>query len=171
MYEQTDWESVGELITQHIGDYTQIDTKDQLDEVVERFTGATADAVENQTPLANPCPYSKRWFTPELKEKQRQYNKARRKWQASTARLSREHHTTQDLLSLMKSRRKEWAKAIERAKSQHWKDFLDRAAEGNLLWKAAKYAEPGTEYANIPPLRAGEQQATESEDKAKLLME
>jgi hypothetical protein len=58
-----------------------------------------------------------------------------------------------------------------RAKSKNWKDFLDRAADGNLLWKAARYAEPGSDYANIPPLYSGEGLATENEDKAELFME
>jgi ribonuclease HI len=171
MYEQTDWDAVGELIAQHMGNNAEIDTQDRLDETIERFTKITADAVEELTPLANPCPYSKRWFTPDLKEKQRVYNKARRKWQTSTARLGRDHQATQEMFSQMQRHRKEWAKAIEHAKSKHWKDFLDRAADGNLIWKAAKYAEPSTDYANIPPLYSGEQMVIENEDKAKLLME
>ncbi len=80
---------------------------------------------------------------PELKEKQRQYNKARRKWQTYTSRLGREIYATQESFLLMQNHRKEWVKVNERAKSKHWKGFLDRATEGNLLWKAAKFAEPG----------------------------
>ena len=171
MYEHTDWNAVGELVLQRMGSQATIETRNQLDEIVERFTRVTAAAVEELTPLANPCPYSKRWFTPDLKDQQRTYNKARRKWQTATAQLGREHATTQEMFAAMKRRRKEWAKAIEHAKSKHWRDFLDQAAKGNLLWKAAKYAEPGTEYSNLPPLTVAGRTAIENEDKAELLLQ
>lgn len=36
----------------------------------------------------------------------------------------------------MQTKRRAWTRAIEKAKSHHWKEFLDKAGEGHL-WKAA----------------------------------
>jgi Reverse transcriptase (RNA-dependent DNA polymerase) len=52
-----------------------------------------------------------------------------------------------------------------------WREFLDRAAEGQLLWKAAKYAEPNDNYSSIPPLSGGQGLVTDNDGKAALLMD
>jgi hypothetical protein len=70
----------------------------------------------------------------------------------------------------MQESKRQWTKAIEKAKSNHWKEFLDRAQKGNLLWKAARYTKPGSPYSNIPPLRTGQNEIRDENDKATLLL-
>jgi hypothetical protein len=148
----------------------RMDTEGQLDQTVNDLIEATQAAVEEHTPPARPCPYSKRWFTPDLKKQQVEVNRARRKWQDSCARRGRNNIITLYLFTEMRTKRREWTRTIERAKATHWKEFLDQAGSGNL-WKAARYMEPGDNYANIPPLVIGQTELTENKDKAKALME
>jgi hypothetical protein len=39
----------------------------ELERTVEKLVKSTAIAIEQHTPLVRPSPYSKQWFTPELK--------------------------------------------------------------------------------------------------------
>lgn len=102
--------------------------------------------------MAKPSPYSKRWFTPDLKEQQREVNKTRRKWQESYAEKGRQDPMSIYLFSDMRAKRRAWTRAIKKVKGTHWKDFLDSAGEGHL-WKAASYIRPWEAYGNIPPLK------------------
>jgi hypothetical protein len=70
----------------------------------------------------------------------------------------------------MQKSKREWTRAIEKAKASHWRDFLDGARSGNLLWKAARYTKPGDSYSNIPPLKTGDNEASEDGDKATLFL-
>lgn len=108
---------------------------------MERLTEATATAVDRHTPNLRPTPYSKRWFTPDLKIQQTEVNHLRRRWQESCAELGRDHTRSMTLFQDMQQKRRAWTRAIEKAKASHWKQFLDEAGEGKL-WKAATYMKP-----------------------------
>lgn len=74
------------------------------------------------------------------------------------------------LLGDMRTKRRTWTRAIEKAKGTHWKDFLDSAGEGHL-WKAASYMRPREAYSNIPPLKQGTEEIVDNTEKAGLFME
>ncbi|EED12026.1 endonuclease/reverse transcriptase, putative [Talaromyces stipitatus ATCC 10500] len=57
---------------------------------------------------------------------------------------------------------------VEKVKSQHWKEFLDKARH---LWKAASYMKPRESYGSIPPLKDGTNEVVDNECKAKMFME
>ncbi|CEJ62645.1 Putative Reverse transcriptase [Penicillium brasilianum] len=57
-----------------MGPWKEIKTRPALDEAVERLTEITTSAVDNHTPNRRPSPYSKRWFTPNLKAQQTEVN-------------------------------------------------------------------------------------------------
>jgi hypothetical protein len=140
-----------------------------LEQTVSSLVEGTTMAVNRFTLLARPCPYSKRWFTPELKIQQREVNKARRKWQESCATKGREDVTTIPFFVEMRSRRREWTRAIERTKATHWKEFLDKASL-NKVWKATPYLGPRDNYASIPALKVGQAEFSGNQDNARILM-
>lgn len=170
-YDRTDWKKVVEAVKAAADRAPRILCRYSLDSAVTDLIRTTSEAVEAYTPRAKPTPYSKRWFTPELKQQQRETNRARRSWQQSCARYGKAHAVTLELLLDMKRRRRAWTRAIEKAKASHWKDFLDQATGDTTLWKAATYGKARDAYSNIPPLIVGEAEHTTNQDKARVLMD
>jgi hypothetical protein len=74
------------------------------------------------------------------------------------------------LFTEMRVKRREWTRTIEQTKASHWREFLDNASSGKL-WKAATHMGPRKNYANIPPLKVGETEVADNQDKARVLME
>jgi hypothetical protein len=70
----------------------------------------------------------------------------------------------------MRLKRREWTRTIERVKTAHWKEFLDKAQEGHL-WKAATYMRPRDSYMNIPTLTIGTREVSENNEKAEAFLE
>tara|TARA_R110002060_G_scaffold43934_6_gene55312 strand:+ start:1420 stop:1734 length:315 start_codon:yes stop_codon:yes gene_type:complete len=97
----------------------QITCAEQLDEEVGKFINTVSTIVKDLTPIANPCPYSKRWFTPELKRQQKEHNKLRRAWQAGCATQGKDHPNTISQFMTMQNSKREWTRAIEKAKASH----------------------------------------------------
>ena len=170
LYQNTDWEEVGKRLHTELNLPDQITHAEQLDEEVGKFINTVSTIVNDLTPTANPCPYSKRWFTPELKRQQKEHNKLRRAWQSGCTTRGKDHPITISQFMTMQKSKREWSRAIEKAKASHWRDFLDGARNGNLLWKAARYTKPGDSYSNIPLLKTGDGEAREDEDKATLFL-
>ncbi|XHF99670.1 hypothetical protein AWENTII_013003 [Aspergillus wentii] len=74
------------------------------------------------------------------------------------------------LFGEMRRKRRVWTRAIEKAKTTHWREFLDKAGEGHL-WKVASYMNPRDNYANIPPLKDGTEEVSDNEAKGELFLE
>ncbi|CAG8891920.1 unnamed protein product [Penicillium nalgiovense] len=169
-YERADWARIGEEVVRQMNPWKQIKTRPTLDRVVENLTAVTAQAVDRFTPDTRPTPYSKRWFTPDLKTQQVEVNQLRRRWQANCAELGREHANTTAAFEAMQQKRRAWTRTIEKAKSSHWKQFLDEAGEGKP-WKAATYMKPRETWGCVPALRVGSDDCTQNEDKARAFMD
>jgi ribonuclease HI len=169
-YERADWAKIGSMIQRQMAGMPQLETKEQLDDAAKSLIAITTAAVDKHTPHAKPCPYSKRWFTPELKLQQREVNKLRRQWQNSCATEGPYHPRTQALFSEMRIKRRAWTRTVEKVKAAHWKDFLDQA-NSRTVWHATPYLERQDDYANIPPLKVGDHEFTDNQDKARVLME
>ncbi|THC87931.1 hypothetical protein EYZ11_012622 [Aspergillus tanneri] len=73
-FNRADWGSIASEVLQQMGLWKEVKTRPALDKVVERFTEVTAAAVDRHTPNLQPTPYSKRWFTPDLKIQQTEVN-------------------------------------------------------------------------------------------------
>ncbi|KAJ9481484.1 hypothetical protein VN97_g11989, partial [Penicillium thymicola] len=80
-YDRADWCKIAEDVLRQMGPWTEAKKRPALDEAVAKLTEATATAVDRYTPNLRPTPYSKRWFTPDLKIQQTEVNHLRRKWQ------------------------------------------------------------------------------------------
>ncbi len=169
-YDRADWEKIGQNILMTLGRPADIVTTADLDRGVQHLIEATTATLDEHIPLQKPSPYSKRWFTPELKTQQVTVNQLRRKWQESCAVRGTTHPTTAALFQNMRQKRREWTRTIEKAKTMHWREFLDKAREGDL-WKAATYMQPQDTYSNIPALKVGEEEITDNRDKAKAFRE
>ncbi|GAA3296697.1 hypothetical protein GCM10020218_080510 [Dactylosporangium vinaceum] len=169
-YERADWARIGDEIVQQMSPWKDIRTRPTLDRVVQQLTSATAQAVDRFTPDTRQTPYSKRWFTPELKAQQVEVNRLRRSWQASCAELGRDHANSKAAYRTMQQKRRAWTRTIEKTKASHWKQFLDEAGEGKL-WKAATYMKPRETWGCIPVLRVGSEELAQNEDKAKAFLD
>lgn len=131
-YTRADWTKIGHEIQEQIGPWKEIKTRPTLDGTVQKLIDATTEVVNRHTPDTRPTPYSKRWFTPDLKYQQTNVNKVRRKWQQSCAMLGCEHPSTITAFQQMQESRRKWTRTIEKAKASCWKEFLDKAGEGKL---------------------------------------
>ena len=129
--------------------------------MVEKLTEEAARAVDRYTPELRPSPYAKRWFTADLKSQQKEVNYARRRWQESCAMAGRDDPYTMALFEDMRQKRRTWTRTIEKAKTSHWKQFLDEAGEGKL-WKAATYMKPRDSWGCIPALKVGDREVTDN---------
>ena len=169
-YDRANWDKIGTQLRLQMEPCPAMTTRPELDRTVEKLIAATSDAVKQHTPLLRPSPYSKRWFTRDLKEQQTELNHARRKWQENCANFGREHAHSKVLFEDMLQKRRAWNRAIEKAKAAHWKQFLDEAGEGHL-WKAATYMKPRDSFTSTPTLRTDTRELTSNEDKAKAFMD
>ncbi|THC87303.1 hypothetical protein EYZ11_013252 [Aspergillus tanneri] len=142
-FDRADWGRIASEVLQQMGPWKEVKTRPALDKVVERFTEATAAAGDRHTPNLRPTPYSKRWFTPDLKIQQ-----------------------TEE----MQQKRRAWTRIIEKAKASHWKQFLDKAGEGKL-WKAATYIKPREAWGSIRTLHADTDELTENKDKTQAFID
>lgn len=90
-YKRADWKKIAEEAVRRVGLWKEIKTRPALDEAVQTPTELTAATVKQFTPDTRPIPYSKRWFTPNLKVQQVKVNQLRRKWQENCGVLRRDH--------------------------------------------------------------------------------
>lgn len=169
-YDRADGEKIGLAVKTAIEPQDTIRNNRDLELTVERLIRSTSSAIEKYTPVLRPSPYSKRWFTPELKHQQREVNRARRRWQNSCAMQGRLHPQSRSLFKNMQRKRRAWTRTIEKAQSTHWIEFLDRAGEG-LLWKAASYMTSRDSYAITPPLAVGNEEVSDNSAKAKAFLD
>jgi ribonuclease HI len=169
-YERANWDKIGAEVLLRMGPWKEIKTRPALDDAVERLTEITTSAVENHTPNRRPSPYSKRWFTPNLKAQQTEVNYIRRKWQKSCAEHGRYHTRSENLFDEMQEKRRTWTRTIEKAKRSYWKQFLNGAGEGKL-WKAASYMKPREAWGCVPALQVDSNELAENEDKAQAFLD
>ena len=169
-YDRADWDKIGGEVLRLMGPWKDVKTRPALDDAVERLVEATAAAVDTCTPDLRPTPYSKCWFTADLKTQQTEVNRLRRKWQESCAELGRGHARSIAMFHNMRDKRRAWTRTIEKAKTLHWKQFLDEAGEGKL-WKSATYMKPREAWGCIPTLRVGDNELTGNEEKAQAFLD
>ena len=169
-YDRADWDKIGKEVQSLMGPWETPSTTQALDAIVEKLTRGTGAAVGHHTPDLQSSPYSKRWFTANLKSQQKEVNQTRRKWQERCVEAGRDDPRSMSLFEDMRQKRMEWTRTIEKAKTSHWKAFLDEAGEGNL-WRAATYMKPRDSWGCTPTLRVGDRELADNEDKAQAFMD
>ena len=169
-YDRADWDKIGNEVQSIMGPWKEPDTTQALDAMVEKLTRGTATAVGRHTPDLRPSPYSKRWFSADLKSQQMAVNQARRKWQENCSEFGRDDPRSMYFFEDMRQKRREWTRTIEKAKTSHWKTFLNEAGEGNL-WKAATYMKPRDSWGCTPALKVGDKELADNKEKAQAFMD
>jgi Endonuclease-reverse transcriptase/Reverse transcriptase (RNA-dependent DNA polymerase) len=169
-FNRADWEKIGLMVQTLMSPWPVISSDSDLELAVEKLVKSTVTAIEQHTPLMRLSPYSKRWFTPQLKQQQQEVNRARRKWQESCVTRGSGDPCTVFLFEDMRRKRRMWTRTIEKAKLTHWREFLDKASE-RYLWKAATYVSPRDSYGIIPALKTDSEEISDNHDKARVFRE
>ena len=104
-FERADWGKIGPRLQSLLEPWPSINSESDLEAAVTRLIGSTITAIDQFTPLSRPSPYSKRWFTPDLKIQQTEVNQARRRWQESCVTRGRQDPGTRALYDEMRQRR------------------------------------------------------------------
>lgn len=169
-YKRAEWAKIGSMIHSHMLGFPKVETRGELDQAVKTLIDITTAAISKHIPRAKPSPYSKRWFTPELKTQLKEVNRSRRKYQRSCARNGRKHPRTEDLHKEWRTKRRNWTRQLEKVKTADWKDFLDQATS-QTVWRATPYMKRNDAFANLPPIRVGDHEVTDNREKARVLLE
>ncbi|KAM5538790.1 hypothetical protein V8D89_007512 [Ganoderma adspersum] len=115
-----------------------------------------AHAADGAVPVAKPCPYSKRWWTPELTALKRA---ARR----LSNRAARRRASPEDAAAA-RATSHEYHTAIRRQKRLHWRTYVESATE-QTIWQASKYvtqAPEDTLASRLPALKLSDGSVAQS---------
>ncbi|KAK6969140.1 hypothetical protein R3P38DRAFT_2588663, partial [Favolaschia claudopus] len=136
-----------------------INNTDELDSVVSDLLNGYVKATEDTVPVADKTPFSKRWFTAELKQQLRDLNKVKNRAARKNA--------TQAERDAVKRARNAYHNALQQQKSKHWREWLEDATE-RTVWQAHKYAShesSETTASRVPDLQTPEGPARTNEEK------
>jgi len=107
---------------------TDDSTKEEVTEAAGSLREAMTVTLDEHARKKRWCPRSKPWWCEELKDLRKELGRARRKWRVVG-------------MSQVKVARREFQRAIRKAKRDCWNRFLQEA-DGNKVWTAAAYATP-----------------------------
>lgn len=143
---------------------------EQYTRAIEDLTRIIQETIKEVVPLVKRCPYSKRWWTKELTKMKKALNQL--------SRVSNIYRAVEDHPSHVEWRNaaKEYAKAVDATRQEHWKDFLEEATSQSI-WTANKYVtgEPTDgSKSRVPTLKVKQrdgsiQEATTNEQKSAAL--
>jgi ribonuclease HI len=147
-----------------------ITSKEAFHNKVNQLTAIIQDTITEQIPIRKPCPFSKRWWNPDLtalkKKKNRLSNKAYRLRDIIDHPVIEEHRKAN----------KEFAEAVEAASKAHWTDWLENITP-HQIYTANNYVtnDPSDfSSARIPTLKTLDNDnaptlASSNTDKVKVL--
>jgi hypothetical protein len=113
---------------------------ESLDLIVDKRTKATATAIDHHNPELRPSPYSKRWFTVDLKSQQKDVNRSRRKWQESCANFGRDDPRTMKIFDDM--RKAKGMDTNDRESQDIALETVPQRSRQREAWKVATYMKP-----------------------------
>jgi hypothetical protein len=111
---------------------SDIADKDTLNALAEGLTTAMQQTIKSKIKLNKPSPHSKRWWNSDLDEMKPNVNRLR--WRARKFRTILDHPSHAEY----RSADREYGNAIEKAKIQHWSDYLENATSTDI-WTANRY--------------------------------
>jgi len=103
-------------------------TKEEVREAAGSLREAMTVTLDEHARKKHWCSRSKPWWCEDLKELRKDLGRARRKWKVAG-------------ISRVKAVRREFRRAIRKAKRDCWNRFLQEA-DGNKVWRAAAYTTP-----------------------------
>ncbi|KIJ35095.1 hypothetical protein M422DRAFT_181181, partial [Sphaerobolus stellatus SS14] len=138
-YQNVDWDKFGLSLANALNN-TLLTTaitptmNTDLDTYVSHLTTATQTTIELHVPHCKASPYSKRWWTPELKILCKKYSLMDR-----IAFHSRGTPQEEECMTRCKIARNTYTSAIKKAKTEHWKNWIENVNERDI-WTAEKLA-------------------------------
>jgi ribonuclease HI/endonuclease/exonuclease/phosphatase family metal-dependent hydrolase len=169
-----DWEDFNKVLTEaleRIRPPAPIRSAEDADSRLDELENAVWDVIDSHVPLAALCPYSKRWWTPELTTQRKEVSKLARK--ARDVQGIEGHPD----IARHKRARNAFAEALRKAKESHWVTWLEEINKRSI-WDAhrlvsAESSDGGA--ARVPALRVRErgtdrvvEEAIANEDKASM---
>jgi hypothetical protein len=171
-FRNIDWEEFCKVLEEQAAEFgipRRLKSQTEVDRECNRLTKALQDTIMQVVPNSVVFPYSKHWWTKELKELRKRFRKLGRKTSKYRNLPGNTIHTE------FKEVHKLYNKAIKYNKRHHWQDWLEKATEPDI-WTANKYiAAPASDggKTRIPALRqqSGESEVTANTncDKSKML--
>ena len=158
-YDKTDWEMFNKIIQKQlpcIPHPSSLWSPEAIDGYTEQLTTVLIKAVEETTPYRKPCRHSKRWWTPELTELQRQANSQRNLYRRTRSPIDKK---------AWEEKANEYTEGITKAQRATWKKYVEKA-DGKSIFQIKKYAFNIATSSLIPTLDG---QAATHEDKVATL--
>ena len=166
MFDRADWKKIREEVSKRIADDSSLhalSSKDELEVAVDRLEVAVNGVLEEHVTRARPSPYTKRWWTDELKTLRLSLSAARNR--LTTVRRRGEDVT--EAAASVKLVRRQYMDKIEHCKREYWTEFLDNREN---IWKAYAYTKASRAGYGIPVLKFEDAEVTEEREKADLLL-
>jgi hypothetical protein len=150
-YRQVDWKEYNKMLKTKLEeaiDTPMPATPQQFHHQLHALTKTIEDTTEELVPKSKPSPYMKRWWSLQLTQTRTETRRLGRKAYARRNDLADAAHEN------YRAARNRYTDEIERAKKDHWKEFLD-CIDQKTIWTAHKYASADTTVggrARIPTL-------------------
>jgi len=136
-FKQADWEKFENTVKEKLESSPTLNspafnTKQELEDAVNKLFKILQEAMAESVPRIKLVPHLKRWWNNDLTEMRKKKNKASArhfKWRGLP-----EHPSHNEYRIIQK----EFAKAIDQAKADHWKGWIEHVT-GDGLWKVNKY--------------------------------
>ena len=149
-FQATDWKKFTDTLTMHLShsEPKRLTSEAEFKQALRTINTALSETIKTEVPVRNPFPHTKRWWSSKLGELRKKKNRLARSSHRWRGLPDHPDHESHRLAS------KEYAKAIETTKKEHWEDWLLSAAERDI-WTANKYVtDPPTDggKSRIPSL-------------------
>src|SRR5258706_2456957 len=170
-YKNVDWKAYKENLENNLTELTTllenpVDTAGRIEHATDLLFEAIDRTTREVVPLIKPTPHTKRWWSNELTLLRKDRNKASAEHYKCSGLPDHPSHSNYKTIS------KEFAKAIETAKADHWQDWINHVG-GEDIWAIHKYMKTNpTDYGHqrIPALKKPDgTSTTTNEQKAKQL--
>jgi hypothetical protein len=128
-FRTTDWKKFGTALEsklQNLPAPNPITSKEEAQDRLNSLLEAIITTIEEKVPLSKPSPYAKRWWSAELDVANKNLKKiayqakARRRYRGDP--IHEEHRKA----------RNAFAKSVEKAKEEHWNEYLENVELTNL---------------------------------------
>lgn len=134
-FRNVDWEEFRKELAirlEAVPDPKILTSTEELYYAIEALTAALQETIEEVVPKAKPSPYSKRWWSRELDDLKRKKNSLSDLSYKLRALPDHPIHSEHTMI------RNKYGEEIEKAKTQHWTEWLSNATEREL-WLANRY--------------------------------